>query len=81
MIETILEEIRGLNNLPLFRRTELGAWKAHDMELCAGQSVQRHLFRYEGVYRDGAWLFRRSGTLEARREDLRSVSEKAAGAL
>ena len=45
----------------------VGARKAHDMELCAGQSVQRHLFRYEGVYRDGAWLFIRSGTLEARR--------------
>lgn len=26
------------------------------MELCAGQSVQRHLFRYEGVHRDGAWF-------------------------
>lgn len=66
MIETILEEIRGLN-LPLFMADGVGARKAHDMELCAGQSVQRHLFRYEGVYRDGAWLFIRSGTLEARR--------------
>ena len=64
MIETILEEIRGLN-LPL--ADGVGAWKAHDMELCAGQSVQRHLFRYEGVHRDGAWFFIRSGTLEARR--------------
>lgn len=46
MIETILEEIRGLN-LPLFWLTESEHGKAHDMELCAGQSVQRHLFRYE----------------------------------